>query len=197
MCSDVLSYHYWECDESLILTGPFHFKKNSIWGSSSGNLRPSFFFPPPESFGLHIDSNLYTLLGLFQTASKPGGQRHELKRTLTVLIIFSITSDDKPDLQGHCMASLIMQCVLDMPNASGWTESNCWNVPPTFMKGTPAETRGTAVLCLDQSIIVWGYLFRMLGFWVPCGIHLWGSISEVCTFNRVLGTLWSPISILF
>ena len=29
------------------------------------------------------------------------------------------------------------------------------------MKGAPTETRGTAVLCLDQSIIIWGYLFRM------------------------------------
>ena len=29
------------------------------------------------------------------------------------------------------------------------------------MKGTPAEKRGIAVVCLDQSIIIWGYLFRM------------------------------------
>ena len=44
-----------------------------------------------------------------------------------------------------------------------------------FMEGAPTETRGVAVLCLDQSVIIWGYLFRMQ---IP-GHHVESKILKV------------------
>lgn len=139
MCSDVLSYQLlgvWQaCPRAL-----FIFKKIQSEEAAQGNLRPSFFFPT-WVFGLYIDS----IFILCWDCSKQH-QNQEVKgmsqRTLTVLIIFSITSDDKPDLQ---------RSLHELP----WLCNVCWTCQmplvelnqllkcsPTFMKGVPQLKQG-------------------------------------------------------
>lgn len=159
MCSDVLSYQLlgvWQAWSH----GPFSFLRRFNLRKQLRKSQTKFLFPQLSFWTTHR-LNLYTLLGLFQIASKPGGQRHELKEHSQSWSFSPSHQMTSQICKGHCMS------FPDYAMCAGHAEClwlnwiNCWNVPPTFMKGTSTETRGTAVLCLDQSIIVWGYLFRM------------------------------------
>lgn len=136
---------YWECDslvsQALLILRRFNLRKQ---------LRKSLtkFLFPHLSFWTTNKLNLYTLLELLQIASKPGGQRHELKEHSQSWSFSPSHQMTSQICKGHCVSFPDYTMCAGHSKCLGLNWINCWNVPPTFMKGAPAEKRGIAAVCL-------------------------------------------------
>lgn len=98
MCSDVLSYQLlgvWQAWSH----GPFSFLRRFNLRKQLRKSVTKFLFSPTWVFGLYIDSIFILCWDCSKQHQKTRRSKAWAQRTLTVLIIFSITSDDKPDLQ--------------------------------------------------------------------------------------------------
>lgn len=133
MCSDVLSYQLlgvWQAWSH----GPFSFLRRFNLRKQLRKSQTKFLFSPTWVFGLYIDSIFILCWDCSKQHQNQEVKGMSSKNTHSLDHFLHHIRWQARFAKVTAWASLIMQCMLDMPNASGWTESTVEMFPPLSWK---------------------------------------------------------------